>query len=136
MSLAITRKTPDGRAVYNLMRRSQKEFSAQVDFEKSTVNFGGFDLNFNEQDILEIREFSGDKNFDVQVAPPGRESSVWILPPSDGLPTADEASSLEEIDFGEPVMKKDSQRVALQVASSLIGIPFLERMLKQEVPQN
>lgn len=138
MSLSIHTNTANGLAVYNLQRRSENAFDVQVDWDKSQVRNGGFGLEFNAQDQLEVRAFGAPDGlaWDVQVAPEGRESSVFIMAPPNGFRGPGATPPIQQIDFGAPIAKEQSRKIALQVASSLIQVPFLERLLEAPVPNS
>lgn len=134
MSLAIHANTPNGRAVYNLQRQSQDAFNVQVDWDKSDVRNGGYGLEF-KGDTLEVRDWSNNERaWDVQVAPQGHENEVYVMTPPNGFRGGGAEFPIDQIDFGAPIAKEQSRQVALQVASSLIQVPFLDRMLEQPVP--
>ncbi len=134
MNLSIHANTRDGLAVYNLQRRSKDEFDVQVDWDKSQVRSGGFGLSFNPQDELEVRGPSDQFEWNILVAPEGHENSVFVVHPPNGMRHSGEPPTFDQIDFDSPITKEQSRQVALQVASSLIQVPFLERMLNQPVP--
>ena len=136
MSPAIHANTKDGRAVYNLKRQSKDQFQVQLDWDKSQARHGGFGLTFNPQDELEVRGFADHSEWNIQVAPKGYENSVLILPPPNGMRGSRSPASFNRIDFDAPIAKEQSRKVALQVASSLIQVPFLEQMLEQPIPES
>lgn len=134
MNLSIHANTASGRAVYNLQRRSEDAFEVQVDWDKSQVSRGGFGLEFNQGGQLEVRDYGGGQEWDIHVGPQDHENSVFIMPPPSGFRGPGQTPPIGEVDFGAPIPKEQARRVALQVASSLIQVPFLDRLLDAPVP--
>ena len=120
---------------YTLAKTSENEFGVNVDWDKSPgVQSGGYGLTFAE-DRLEVRAYTGpEEQWDILVAPPGFENSVVVQAPPSGLRGGNSAKatdSVSQVDFPSPIKPEESRRIALQVASSLIGVPFLDRLLDQ-----
>ena len=125
----ITANIDRTQTVYNFHRSSENNFRVGVDWEKSPgVRQGGYSVDFVE-DQLELRDFRNrDNSWDVLVAPDGYESSVIVKSPSNGGrpgPTP----PISRIDMPAPIKAEDVRKTALQVASALVGIPFMESML-------
>ena len=123
---------------YTLAKTSENQFGVNVDWERSPgVNSGGYGLTFAE-DRLEVRGYaSPEEQWDILVAPPGFEKSVLVQAPPNGFRDgggASEAESLSQVDFPSAIKPEESRRIALQVASSLIGVPFLDRLLEEPAP--
>lgn len=113
--------------VYNFRRTSENDFYVAVDWEKSPgVRQGGFGATFT-QDRLELR--GGENNWDVMVAPEGYSNSVFVMAPNNGTRGPGATPPFSRVDLPAPIKAEDSQKTALQVASALCGIPFMETML-------
>lgn len=114
--------------VYNFSRSSEDAFYVGVDWEKSPgVRSGGCSVTFAE-DRLEVRG-QEDQQWDVLVAPDGYSQSVFVTAPPTGTRSPGAQPPISRVDFPAAINPEDSRKVALQVASALVGIPFLENML-------
>jgi hypothetical protein len=126
--LSITTNKDFQKTVYNLRRTSENAFYVAVDWDKSPgVRSGGCSVTF-AQDRLELRG-QDDQQWDVMVAPEGYNQSVFVTAPPTGTRSPGATPPLSRVDFPAAINPEDSRKVALQVASALIGIPFLENML-------
>lgn len=133
--LNITSRQQNLKTVYNFQRSSENDFRVGVDFEKSPgVRSGGFGLKFQE-DRLELRGMGADNNWDILVAPEGSDSSVFVMAPPTGMRNPGATPRFSQVDMGAKINPEDSRKVALQVASAVVGIPFLETLLSLPVPQ-
>ena len=113
---------------YLLKKLGADNYAAEVDWANSPgVNSGGYSLDFT-QDTLEVRG-ADQQGWEIQVAPPGAPNSVWVR--KDGCLHTE---GLSEVNFPTPIAAENSRKVAMQVASAVIGIPFLDALLEQQPP--
>ena len=131
----VTSRNQNLKTVYNFQRSSENDFRVGVDWDKSPgVRSGGFGLTFQE-DRLELRGVGDSNNWDILVAPEGNDSSVFVMAPPKGVRGPGATPPFSQVDLPAKISPEESRKVALQVASSLIGIPFLETMLSLPVPE-
>lgn len=129
--LTVTTQRGYQQTAYNFTRESEDNFLVGVDWEKSPgVNSGGYSAKFTK-DRLELR---GDEaEWDILVAPEGYEQSVLVTSPPNGFRSS-EQPPISQVDFPTAIKAEESRKVALQVASALVGIPFMDSMLSLPVP--
>lgn len=121
---------------YSLKRTAEDSFMAEVDWDRSpNANSGGYSLEF-KPDQLEVTPLgSRDEGWDVFVAPSEAPNSVFVQArTASGLRGGNQAETVRQVEFPNAIAPEQTRKVALQVASALIGIPFLDSMLEQPVP--
>ncbi len=122
---------------YNLKRQSDAAFTAEVDWDRSPgVNSGGYSLEFKPEQLEVTPLGRRDEGWDVLIAPSEAPNSVFVQARTalGFRGSGGQDNMLRQIEFPKPIAPEQTQKVGLQVASALIGIPFLESMLEQPVP--
>ena len=129
--LTVTTYRDYQQTAYNFTRASEDNFQVGVDWANSPgVNSGGYSASFT-QDRLELR---GEREqWDIMVAPEGFNHSVLVMSPPNGFRSS-EQPPISRVDVPTAIKAEESRKVALQVASALVGIPFMENMLSLPVP--
>lgn len=118
---------------HTFRRYTEDDAVVKPDFEKSTARTGPvWNLHFKGDDVLEVRSNQATASgYDILVGPEKYPDSIIVRQPM--MPGMRGSSSttppFQRVNFEQGLPAENLRRFALQVASSLTQVPFLDRLL-------
>ncbi len=116
---------------HKFSRKNANTFQVLPDFQKSTVREGnGWNLRFYDKLILDAEDYRG-TGYRIDFSNLKGDNSILVS----SIQSHQERPVIQRVTLDTAWAVEDGRRLALQVASALTQVPFLDRLLELPVPE-